>query len=1259
MTTPTPEVLRRAINPDTIDTTISRLDYPVAKNSDEIYELIDKNAEFILIGHTGSGKSTIGPLILLKHKIEKEMPGKIAITQPRQVATRTVAERVSSLIGNDIGGIVGYKFRGESKTSSDTVVEFQTDGLLLSEIRRDPLLSNYSYVMIDEAHERSLNIDIILGLLKRTNLLRKERGLPLLKVIIASATIDKEKFINFFNSHTQEGIKNDIEIEGKLHPIDVHFDASDTKHYASRASEVLEKSILNGDTGHILIFMPGKEAVNETINQVNLLLSSKHGLSENFEVYPLHAEISTADQKKIFASTTKRKIIVATNIAETSITIDGIGVVIDSGLVKQLEFEPESGVKSLKLIEHSKAGLKQRAGRAGRTRPGVCYRLFTEANFNKRPEHTLPEINRSDVTSIILFLKSLGINNVEDYSETNTEGFDYIDPPKMANIKSSLEELKSLNLIDGDGIITKIGQEVSQLPLEPRFGKMIVESKRFNCVAEVVTIASFLSNGKPIFRRDSNYNQINKRISFLGKNIFETYLKLFQEYSKIPYKDRYDWCLDRGVNFKDLEEIIKSRKSIISSLNFSNYHREINSEILESVYTSVCSAYIDKLSLFENGYYTLSKSIPVSSIFADKTGSTPEGLFVFTGANQVKDRRGRDIAFLNNVLNINYETLVKAAPERIKTNCSYRINSNIIEKVCIHSVNIADNDYQIHSTRELIENVDSEILKEILIKNFAETGYLSFNSILSEIKTKIARYINFSQDQVDFNLLSVSDYVDIIVEEYSKNPSSVNLQKILNQPMDYFREVVYSSNPLILDYIQRATEFENGSEVELSTGVKIKYKLTTTGSQNTPVYSVDLRENKFIDILKNYNEFQSKLSRYPIFVLINSGISYNNSYSLQTLNQALKIYLTDPAIDSYSGNANAEKFVKDIDIPEDLIPVQSENPPYNLEYFEYDTGILNPLTSETLKVYAIKFPIIDNYSNAFYRMDVRKSSTKEGIEFSINRLKQLNETYEKNVAFNLAQERYKKDALEFYEKISNIIEKYSSFSDLPGFNSNLLETLNFLKKSIKNNVLDHLANGISYKNLFSQDNWLVYFKGLNLTLEDIEKYVSFIDSHKKDSEDDLREYYLQEAEEYINKNLSRCPFHPEVDLSKDPYICRKDHRQDNSFSSRSTRAPRPSTGILKEIYVLGDGSSEKPRSISGLYTITEVISGNARRRGEVARVEVAPFYFDGNDYYSTKAPFLQAYLDPNAYILNPADSRSPVNVFMGPVFFSNITKEDA
>lgn len=558
------EKIEKTSSPRTPEEVLINVNHlPVASLREEIRHQIRQHDSLVVVAETGSGKTTCLPHLLLELRNELELPGTIAVTQPRRVATRSVTKRVAEMVGCEVGEKVGYNIRFENVTDGSTDITFMTDGILLRKIQFDPLLMEYSIVMVDEAHERSLNIDLCLGLLKEVNELRSREGIEPIYIVISSATIERNKFASFIGGQDS---KNSIEIPGKMFPVEVYYESEIpfgydfTKAAAEKVKSIIEKDI----PGDILIFMPGKQEICDTIDKIKALIDDRSS-----EIIPLHAELPPEEQDRIFQPSEKRKIIVSTNVAETSVTIDGIIHVIDSGLVKETHFNPSTGIEQLVLVEHALSGLEQRKGRAGRTAPGYCYRLFTESSLSRRLPYQTPEIQRSNLAQVVLAMKKAGIQNIAD--------FQFLDYPGRHSINQAVETLTALGALDENGDITDIGDYMSEMGLEPRLSRMVIEATRpdINCVNEICTIASFLE-GKNVFVRPVDKieqleaDRLHQQFKKNKDSDFAVILEVWNAFVKNNYD--VDWAKKNYLNEKCLEEAKNVRLELFEILERHDIH---------------------------------------------------------------------------------------------------------------------------------------------------------------------------------------------------------------------------------------------------------------------------------------------------------------------------------------------------------------------------------------------------------------------------------------------------------------------------------------------------------------------------------------------------------------------------------------------------------------------------------------------------------------------------------------------------------------
>jgi len=466
---------------------------PISAHQDEIAAAIRSHRLIIVTGETGSGKTTQLPKLCLA--AGRGIYGYIGCTQPRRIAAVTVAQRISEEMGNVVGNTVGYKIRFEEKLNRNSYIKIMTDGILLMEAQADPFLNRYDTLIVDEAHERSLNIDFVLGMLK--TLLPRRRDL---KVIITSATIDTEKFSRAFDNAPI------IEVSGRPYPVEVRYAPPDRDNeeagelsYVEAAVSAIDVLERRREAGDVLIFMPTERDIRETCD---LLEGRNH---RDRTVYPLYARLSSAEQRRVFRPVHGRKIIVATNVAETSITIPGIRYVIDTGLARIARYNPRARASGLPVEPISRSSADQRKGRCGRVQNGICIRLYTREDYEERPLFTPPEILRSNLAEVVLRMLALRIGDIST--------FPFIDPPGPRNIKAGFDALEELGAIErkedqvADSsryVLTPRGAVMARMPLDPRVSRMIIEAEKESCVDDVAIIAASLSSQDP---RERPYEQ--------------------------------------------------------------------------------------------------------------------------------------------------------------------------------------------------------------------------------------------------------------------------------------------------------------------------------------------------------------------------------------------------------------------------------------------------------------------------------------------------------------------------------------------------------------------------------------------------------------------------------------------------------------------------------------------------------------------------------------------------------------------------------
>jgi ATP-dependent helicase HrpA len=486
-------------------------DLPVAQRREEILQAIQAHQVVIVCGETGSGKTTQLPKICLE--AGRGIAGMIGHTQPRRIAARSLSARIAEELKGEVGGSVGFKVRFTDQVSSGTYIKIMTDGILLAETQHDPELLAYDTLIIDEAHERSLNIDFLLGYIKR--LLPRR---PELKVIITSATIDPQRFSKHFNDAPI------IEVSGRTYPVETRYrplqGASEDDQEIGRKQALLDAvdELIGHGPGDILIFFAGERDIREAADWLR-----KRQL-QHTEIMPLYGRLSAAQQARVFQSHGGRRIVLATNVAETSITVPGVRYVIDTGLARMSRYSYRTKVQRLPIEAVSQASANQRAGRCGRVGPGVCIRLYSEEDYRQRPEFTEPEILRTGLASVILQMLSLKLGDIEE--------FPFIEPPDGRYIRDGFKLLHELGAVDEANAITAIGRKLARFPIDVRFGRMLLEAHREKCLREMLIIVSALSIQDPRERPFEHQQAADEKHAAFGdrNSDFLAYLKLWNFY---------------------------------------------------------------------------------------------------------------------------------------------------------------------------------------------------------------------------------------------------------------------------------------------------------------------------------------------------------------------------------------------------------------------------------------------------------------------------------------------------------------------------------------------------------------------------------------------------------------------------------------------------------------------------------------------------------------------------------------------------------
>lgn len=590
---------------------------PISQRAEEIIEAIRKNRVLILCGETGSGKTTQLPkLCVLAGRGRK---GKIAHTQPRRIAASSIAKRLAEETGTELGQWVGFKIRFTDRTEPGAKVKLMTDGILLAETQGDPLLKAYDTIIIDEAHERSINIDFLLGYLK--GLLKKR---PDLKVIVTSATIDSERFAKHFSD--EKGVPAPVlTVSGRTYPVEIRYrapedeDETDDKSLMLAISDACDELCREGP-GDILVFLPGEREIREA---AELLTRSQPPTTE---ILPLYARLSAAEQEKVFKPSEKRRIVLSTNVAETSITVPGIHYVVDTGLARVKRYSYRNKVDQLLIEPVSQASANQRSGRCGRVANGVCIRLYSEEDFARRPPFTDSEIMRTNLAAAILRMKSLKLGDVR--------AFPFVQAPPNRAIVDGISLLKELNALDDRERLTEVGRALAKLPVDPKVARMLLAAKDNGSLSEVLIVASALSvqdpRERPLDRQEAADN-VHRSMAD-DKSDFTTFVKLWryvqnamehkESNRKLTEEFRRKFLSPRRL--REWRDVYRQLKELTAELGWKLNEKEAN---YEQVHTALLTGLLGNLG------YKIPDAEPKSAPFLGARGIK---FFIWPGSPRVK-----------------------------------------------------------------------------------------------------------------------------------------------------------------------------------------------------------------------------------------------------------------------------------------------------------------------------------------------------------------------------------------------------------------------------------------------------------------------------------------------------------------------------------------------------------------------------------------------------------------------------------------------
>ena len=589
-----------------------RRSLPIYPYRDDLIKAVEDHQTIVIVGETGSGKTTQIPQYMWEAGFAKEEGVRIGCTQPRRVAAMSVATRVADEVGCKLGNEVGYSIRFEDRTSDKTKVKYLTDGMLLREFLGEPDLKSYGVMMVDEAHERTLHTDVLFGLVKDIARFRPE-----IKLLISSATLDAEKFSEYFD------FAPIFRIPGRRYPVDILYTKQPEADYMDAVVVSVLQIHAQEPKGDILVFCTGQEeieALEETLNtRVKQSQSTNDyedgGRSKRLAelvVCPIYASLPTDLQQKIFepAPEKGRKCVLATNIAETSLTIDGIKYVIDPGFCKQKSYNPRSGMESLVVTPTSQASAMQRAGRAGRTSAGKCYRLYTAWSFqNELDPNTVPEIQRTNLGNVVLMLKSLGINDLMH--------FDFMDPPPAETLLRALEQLYALGALNDRGELTKLGRRMAEFPLDPMLSKTLIASDKYKCVDEVATVCAMLSCGNTIFYRPKEKQLLADHahkafhLGDVGDHL--ALMNVFNSWQDSDYSTQ--WCFENFVQHRSMKQARDIREQLIKMLERVEIELVSDRNAVDNIKKCITSGFFYHCAkLQRNGSYRTVKNPQTVSI---------------------------------------------------------------------------------------------------------------------------------------------------------------------------------------------------------------------------------------------------------------------------------------------------------------------------------------------------------------------------------------------------------------------------------------------------------------------------------------------------------------------------------------------------------------------------------------------------------------------------------------------------------------------
>jgi len=628
-----------------------RRSLPIYSYRDELLSAIQEHQIIVVVGETGSGKTT--QITQYLHEAGYSKLGAIGCTQPRRVAAMSVAARVAEEAGCKLGHEVGYSIRFEDCTSDKTVIKYMTDGMLLREFLTEPDMSSYSVLMIDEAHERTLHTDVLLALCKDIARFRSD-----IKLIISSATLDKDKFSNYFDDAPQ------FIIPGRMYNVEKLYAAAPEADYVEAAVITsLQIHITQPVPGDILVFLTGQEDIEAAVQKLQIRTRGMGNKIKELLILPIYAALPAEQQAKIFLPTPPgaRKVIIATNIAETSLTIDGIRFVVDAGFCKQNAYNPRAAMASLQVVPVSKAAANQRAGRAGRTGPGKCFRLFTKWSYeHELPSDIVPEILRTNLSNVVLQLKALGIDDLLK--------FDFMDPPPVETLTRSLEQLYALGALNDRSQLTKLGRRMAEFPCDPMVSKFLLCAEEYGCVSEALTAAAMLDVAGAVFHRpkDKEVHADAAHAAFArGSNGDHAALvSVYSSWEESGFSE--PWCAENYVQYKSMKRARDIRDQLAALAERVELMESTAGADNSALAKAVCGGFFyQTASLQKNGSYRTTKSglsvtvHPASCLFSRDL--PPTWVVYHELVENSNEKR-----YMRQATEINPEWLVEIAPHYYK-----------------------------------------------------------------------------------------------------------------------------------------------------------------------------------------------------------------------------------------------------------------------------------------------------------------------------------------------------------------------------------------------------------------------------------------------------------------------------------------------------------------------------------------------------------------------------------------------------------------